>query len=609
MVPYAAIARQSVRPRASPRTDGGRGRRAGQGGYGAGMSDEWEFAGLEGGVAAAAGFDDLAGRIVTELLALDPVGATWLGEHRYDGLLADRSEAALGDALDTVDAALTAVDQVDDLALPPSRAVDLEILRNALDRERLDLDVVRPHTWDPLVANPGTSIYLLLARDFAPLGDRLRSVGQRLAAVPESLAVARGSLRNMPRVHVETAIGQFEGTRSLLTGWLEDCVSLEPTLRREIEPARATALEALDAHLAWLGSALDSGAASGDPRLGEEKYAAKLWVTLDAQLTPDDVLHRAERDLAEAEGELARAAADYLGEPVPPPDDAGALVRRALAAVAADGGVDDSTVLDLCRTAFTDTRDFIVEHELVTVHDDPVDIIEMPEIHRGVAVAYCDAPGPLETAPLPTFFAVSPTPAGWDAERVASFYREYNAYSLQNLTVHEAMPGHVLQFEHVRRMRDRSPVRDAFTSGPFAEGWAVYAESLMVERGYAPRSAPDRERAALAIRLQQLKMRLRLTINAILDVRVHARGMTEDEAMRLMMVRGHQEEGEAVGKWRRALLTSGQLSTYYVGYIGVRDAVAELRAAYPSLTDREVHDRVLAHGSPPPRHLRALLDI
>jgi len=575
---------------------------------------EWEFSdgggsdgGAGGGEGAASAFAALSGRIVDGLLAHDPVSATWLGEHSYDDRLPDASPEGLGAALGTVEAALTAVDQVDDVALPVSAVVDLEILRNALDLERLTIEVLRPHSWDPLVANPGTSIHLLLARDFAPLEDRLRSVAGRLAAVPEALAQARAALHDMPRVHVETAIGQFQGTQAMLERQLADELAAAPAARGGVEPARIVALEALDEHVAWLRASLDD--AHGDPRLGEEKYAAKLWVALDAQLTPDDVLHRAEEHLARVEGEIARAAAAYLGEQVPPPDDAGPVVRRALDAVAADGPVDDSTVLPMCRAAFDDTRDFIVEHGLVTVFGDPVDIVEMPEIHRGVAVAYCDAPGPLETTPLPTFFAVSPTPAGWDDARVASFYREDNAHMLQNLTIHEAMPGHVLQFEHLRRMADRSRVRETFVSGSFAEGWAVYAEQLMAERGYAPRSAADRDRAALAIRLQQLKMQLRMTINAILDVRVHARGMTEAEAMRLMQVRGHQEDGEAVGKWRRALLTSTQLSTYFVGFVGVNDVVADVRAAYPRWSDREVHDSVLGHGAPPPRHLRALLGV
>jgi uncharacterized protein (DUF885 family) len=107
--------------------------------------------------------------------------------------------------------------------------------------------------------------------------------------------------------------------------------------------------------------------------------------------------------------------------------------------------------------------------------------------------------------------------------------------------------------------------------------------------------------------MQQLKMQLRMIINAILDARVHAHGMTEGEAMRLMMERGHQEEGEATGKWRRALLSSTQLSTYFVGYIEVSDLAADLRAARPGLRERALHDELLAHGSPPPRHLRTLV--
>ena len=104
-------------------------------------------------------------------------------------------------------------------------------------------------------------------------------------------------------------------------------------------------------------------------------------------------------------------------------------------------------------------------------------------------------------------------------------------------------------------------------------------------------------------------MQLRMTINAVLDARVHAHGMTEAEAMTLMTVRGHQEDGEAAGKWRRALLTSGQLSTYYVGYVEVADIARDLAAAAPERSVRQRHDLMLAHGSPPPRHLRTLLGL
>jgi uncharacterized protein (DUF885 family) len=172
---------------------------------------------------------------------------------------------------------------------------------------------------------------------------------------------------------------------------------------------------------------------------------------------------------------------------------------------------------------------------------------------------------------------------------------------VHNLIVHEAMPGHYLQLQHSRRFAGSATgVRAALRSGSFVEGWAVYAERLMATRGYPGAGDPR------AVRMQQLKMQLRMIINTILDARVHGHGLTQAEAMALMTGRGYQEEGEAAGKWRRALLTSAQLSTYYVGYTEVADLAAELTAA-GGAGERAVHDEMLAHGSPPASALRALL--
>jgi uncharacterized protein (DUF885 family) len=165
---------------------------------------------------------------------------------------------------------------------------------------------------------------------------------------------------------------------------------------------------------------------------------------------------------------------------------------------------------------------------------------------------------------------------------------------VRNLTVHEAMPGHFLEQAHSRRYAGTTRTRAIARSGPFVEGWAVYAEEVMVDHGFG----------GPAVRLHQLKMQLRMTINAILDQLVHCEQMTEGEAMALMTERGFQEEGEAAGKWRRALLTSTQLSTYFVGYTEVA-AIAAARPAGMAL--RTWHDSILGQGSPSPRHLRALV--
>jgi uncharacterized protein (DUF885 family) len=246
-----------------------------------------------------------------------------------------------------------------------------------------------------------------------------------------------------------------------------------------------------------------------------------------------------------------------------------------------------------------EATEFVRQHQLATVFDDRVEVIVMPEIRRGIAVAYCDAPGPLDPPDSTTFFAISPAPASWPAERVRSFYREYNVNMIRNMVIHEAMPGHVLQLAHGRRAAETTKVRRAFTSGPFVEGWAEYAESAMVAAGYG----------GAAVRMQQLKMQLRTVINTMLDVRVHCDELSRDDAMALMVGRGFQEEGEAAGKWRRAQLTSAQLSTYYVGYLQVRDISRRLSAAHPYWSALQVHDAMLAHASPPPRHLPALLGL
>jgi uncharacterized protein (DUF885 family) len=538
----------------------------------------------------------LMSAVLDELLERHPEWATILGDHRYDDRLGDQSRAGRVEELAWAGRRLGDLDSVDDDALAVADRVDVEIVRTALRSRVLDLESLRDTEWDALVANPGTAIYTLLMRDFAPLGDRLRSAAGRLTAVPERLRQARTTLGAMPRVHVETAIGQFTGTRTLIATELERALAAEPSLRAEVEPARDTAVAALDEHIEWLQAGLDD--ADRDPRLGADLFSRKLALTLDTASDADAVLARAEADLERVEAQIEETAARL---------DTGAAdgrVRRVLDRLAGEGHVDDDTIVGLCVDAMAQATEFVRAQDLVTVHDDPVEVIVMPEIHRGVAVAYCDPPGPLETAPLPTYFAVSPTPADWSEERVASFFREYNAHMLQNLTVHEAMPGHVLQLAHNARYESAVPVRKALWNGSFVEGWAVYAEQVMADAGYrADESLND------ALRMQQLKMQLRMTINAILDARVHAHGMTEDEAMRLMMVRGHQEEGEAAGKWRRALLSSAQLSTYYVGYVGVSDVARDLAAARPELPVRDRHDAMLAHGSPAPRHLRTLLGL
>jgi uncharacterized protein (DUF885 family) len=547
-------------------------------------------------------FVRLAGDYLDDRAERHPDLATGLGDHRFDGRLPDLSAAALADERRALDRWAAGLDALDADSLSAEHRVDAAIMADSVARRIFELDDLREHTWNPLPANPGKAIYMLLARDFAPLPDRLESVASRLAEIPRTLAEARAHLGPAPRVHLETAIGQFDGTIALVSKEIDAALEDAPASGPRIAQVRPAALEALAGHRAWLGARLDEAApgpdGDRDPRIGPERFARKLSLNLSAAADADAILARAQDELDLVSEQIAELAADLAG----PGAQAGPEgVRRVLDRLAQDVP-DEATILDFCRDALTAQTAFVTARRLVSVFDDPVQVIPMPEIDRGVAVAYCDSPGPLESAPLPTFIAVSPAPPDWPAQRVASFYREYNRHMVHNLVVHEAMPGHYLQLQHSRRFTGSgTAIRAALRSGATVEGWAVYAERIMAEQGYPGDGDPR------TVRMQQLKMQLRTIINAILDARIHGYGMTETEAMALMTGRGHQEEGEAAGKWRRALLTSAQLSTYYVGYTEVSDLARDLRAADPGQGDLEIHDAMLAHGSPPIRLLRTLL--
>jgi len=546
-------------------------------------------------------FARLASEYLDDRAERHPDVATGLGDHRFDGHLPDPTAAALAGERRALDRWAGRLGALDAGALSAEHRVDAAIMADSVARRVFELDELCEHTWNPLLANPGKAIHELLARDFAPLPDRLASVASRLAEVPRTLAEARRQLDRMPRVHLETAIGQFDGTITLVSKEVDAALQDAPASAGRLAQVRPAALEALAEHRAWLGARLDEAApgpdGDRDPRIGPERFARKLSLTLSAAADADAILARAQAHLDLVAEQIAELAAELADPAQAGPD----LVRRVLDQLAEDVP-DGTTILGFCRDALEVQTAFVTDRRIVSVFDDPVEVIAMPEINRGVSVAYCDSPGPLEPRPLPTFIAVSPAPADWPPQRVASFYREYNRHMVHDLMVHEAMPGHYLQLQHSRRFRgSHTAIRAALRSGSFVEGWASYAERIMAEQGYPGDGDPR------AVRMQQLKLQLRMTINAILDARIHGHGMTEAEAMTLMTGRGYQEEGEAAGKWRRALLTSAQLSTYYVGYTEISDLAADLRAADPGQGDREIHDKMLAHGSPPVRLLRTVL--
>lgn len=557
---------------------------------------------------AEAAFRELTARYLDQAPALSPVQATAWGDHRFDQELDDLSPAARERTRAFHQSMLRALDGIAVSELSRAEQVDATLVRDHLKSALWHQEAFQEWAWNPVryTGLTGGAIYNLMAREFAPLAERLRSVRARLEQFPRFLKQVRSTLEpaRVPRVHAETAVKQNRGVLSIIEEMvMPQLGALGSSERGELEAAIRAARTAVEAHQAWLEETL-LPAAKGDFRIGPELFDQRLRFALQTPLTRAEVRQRAEAEYERVRQEMFEVAREVYLERYPETDFPRrpsrayrqAIIRAALEVACRRLPARDA-VVETAREQLAAATDFIRREGLAELPDDPVEIILMPEFERGVSVAYCDSPGPLDVGQK-TFYAVSPIPEDWTGEQVTSFLREYNWYSLQDLTMHEAVPGHYLQLAYANRYP--SKLRALFGAGTFIEGWAIYGEKMMLEAGYL-------EGDPLA-RLVNLKWYLRGITNALMDQAIHCDGMTREEAMKLMLEGGFQEEREAAGKWVRAQLTSTQLSTYFVGFQEMTDLRREAEEAWgDQFSLRRYHDQVLAHGSPPVPFLRALV--
>jgi uncharacterized protein (DUF885 family) len=553
-------------------------------------------------------FESLGNRYIEEFTALSPVSATLKGDRRYDSLLDQVGAQARAEKHRLLRQFLGELEAIAPAELSRANQVDYAMFDHHLRASLWHQDVLQEWAWNPLVYTrlAGNAIYGLLSRDFAPLEDRLICVADRLEQYPRLLAQVRSTLQQgrVPKIHADTAVSQNRGILSMLDNMVEPYLDRLSAVRRErLVQALATAREAVKGHQEWLESELLPNAA-GEFRLGADLYDQKLAFTLQTTMTRQQVRARAERQLRELREHMYTIAKGIYQQQHPYtkfPENPSkaykqAIIRACLELAYAEQPCPDR-IVEEATAALERTTAFIRRKDLVTIPPDPLEIILMPEFRRGVSMAYCDSPGVLATGQK-TFYAVSPPPKEWTEQQVRSFLREYNTRSLDVLTIHEAMPGHFLQLAHSNRYPGK--LRTLLRSGVFIEGWAIYTEWMMVEEGF-------RENDPL-MQLVVLKWYLRDVTNAILDQAVHVDGISEDEAMMLLIEDAFQEEREAAGKWRRACLTSAQLSTYFVGYLEHTELRREVEKAWGGGFDlKTYHDKVLSFGSPPVQFVRALM--
>jgi len=530
-------------------------------------------------------FGDLVEAFLDEYFRLEPLEATAAGMHEHDGRWPDVGETGRRARIAFADRWADALERLDDAHLGVGERTDRDLIRLRLASIRFRETDLRTETWNPLawVWFLGEGLFQLQSREFAPLADRLASIAGRLEGLPAVVDVAPDVLigngdRPIARFHTQRAIRDLPGVTDLVSEAVEIAQGAAPN-----DPAVATLLPRLLAAADLARAAMQRfgddlrdrvlPVSSGEGRLGEALFSAQLVHTFkNPGVTPDWVLEVAEPAFRSVRGEMLRLARDLwptwrAGEPIPV--DESAIVRGVLDAIAADHpGAEE--LLDFCRAELVRIEAFCRDRDLVGLADEPLDIQWTPVFLRSFGGAMLSSPGPLDRGQK-AFFSITPTPDDWPEERRESYLREDNARMLRLLTIHEAVPGHYLQGVYANRAG--SVLRAVFGDGVYAEGWAVYVTQVMMDVGFA---ADDP-----ALWLVHWKFFLRSITNAIMDVRIHCRDMTEDAAMELMVGGGFQEEAEARAKYDRARLSSTQLSTYFVGQaeFWAIELEARLRAA------------------------------
>lgn len=553
-------------------------------------------------------FSQFVDEVVYEYLALSPIGASQYGYHEHKGqkldeMLDDYSANSIASQKKFF---LGIQDRLRGYKLEELNAearIDHRILSDLTAYNLLEFDTIQNYRHNPTlyVEQIGNALFTPYVIDYAPKPDRYRAIVARLKRVPAFLDAARANMVDAPELWVKVAQQENSGTIDLIDKTMR--ISVPAEMRTEYEAAAPTAIDALKKFNDWLGGTLAKK--NHDWRLGKDNYARKFALVMQSDVTPEQVLEKAEASLKQVRREMFDIALPLHHKMYPThrdPVNLNLIVGETLSKIAERHTTPDQ-YLASARKDLEETRAFVQSHSLVppTGHDN-LQVIETPEFMRGIYGVGGFNPAPVLQPEMGAFYWVTPIPRDWPKDRVDSKLREYNTYGMKLLTIHEAMPGHYVQAEYANGLqpKGRRVLRSIAGNGAYVEGWAVYATEMMLDEGYLDKS-PE-------LRLTFLKQQLRMISNAILDIRLQTMGMTDEQAMKLMLEDTFQEKEEATAKLQRAKLSSTQLPTYFVGFHGwltVRDSYKQAKGSAFVLSD--FHQRALRAGAIPLAELGKVL--
>jgi len=537
-------------------------------------------------------FDKLTEDYLYGSLALSPVSATATGYHLHNGvpldeLLDDYSAGGLDQQRAFYKDFQLRVASLDVSKLDKEQHVDLDMMKSNAELALLELDTIQSYKHNPTVYVElvGNALYTPYMLNYAPVEKRFGQIIKRLERVPALFDQAKANLLDAPEVWNRVAQEENDGNIELIDKTLR--AAAPESEKSTYAMAAAQALNAAKDFSGFLKNNLS--AKTSDWRLGKEKYAKKFALVLASGRTPEDLLAAAETDLKTVRAEMAKLAAPKT-------------VEQALDDIARQHATPDTYIAKAKETLAQATA-FVKQKDLLTLPArSNLEVIETPEFMRGIYGVGGFNPAPPLEPQLGAFYWITPIPKTWPAARIESKLREYNNYGLQELTIHEAMPGHYVQLEYANDVQpvSRRLLRTILSNTPYVEGWAVYTQQMMSDAGYLDNSK--------ALWLTFYKQILRVLANTILDIRLQTMGMTDQEALDLMMKETYQEKEEATAKLQRAQLSSCQLPTYFVGWKGwldVREHYKQRKGSAYSL--KEFNERALKESGVPLPALDTLL--
>jgi uncharacterized protein (DUF885 family) len=492
------------------------------------------------------------------------------------------------------------LDALDEAALSDIDRVDHVLISNYLERTRWRYDTFREWSWNPARYNIGGGFGRILNTDYKPLEQRLKSFYIRMQSVPDYYAAGLSSLGSVSEPHLALAVRQNEGAIVLFDETYRKLVNesdLTDTEKALFSERADVTVAAIKRYVATLKSFKDDR--FRDFRIGAELFEQKFQREIVSSFTSKEIYEKAVATKSALHSEMVLISRELWDRYYPdldePADDLEA-VRKVIDAIAAQH-VERTAFVDAVRAQVPELVAFVIEHDLLEMDASrPLVVRETPLYQRGVAVASINAPGPYN-ASGDTYYNVTPLDELSEAQ-AESYLREYNSRTMQILNIHEAVPGHYTQLVYANKSPSR--IKRLFGNGSMVEGWAVYAEKMMLEEGYG-----DGE---LELTLMYDKWILRSVVNAILDYEIHVNGASEEAIMDLLLREAFQEKTEAAGKWRRATLSQVQLSSYFTGFTEIYQLREDYRAKLGSdFVLKDFHNRFLGYGNAPVKYIRSLM--